>query len=64
MSPYRTDKKVNTQVASAEKLTVKQAGKFPSGCQVELPNGTIIGWNPKDTAGTRDSGADHEVVKQ
>lgn len=64
MSPYRTDKKVNTKVASAEKLTVMQAGKFPSGCQVELPNGVIIGWSPKDLSGTADSGADHEVVKR
>jgi len=64
MSPYRTDKKVNTQVPSGEKVTVVQAGKFPSGCQVELPNGTTIGWNPKDPSGTRESGADHEVVKR
>src|SRR4051812_1570640 len=61
MSPYRTDKKENTQVAGGEKLTVMQVGKFASGCQVELPNGTKIGWNPKDPGGTRLSGGDHEV---
>jgi len=60
-SPYRTDKKVNTQVAGSEKLTVKRDGKFPSGCQILLPNGTTIGWNAKDPVGTKDSGGEHDV---
>jgi hypothetical protein len=62
-SPYRTDKKVNTRVKGGEKLTVTQAGKFRSGCRVELPNGTMIGWNPQDPAGTKDSGGDHDVKR-
>ncbi len=62
-SPYRTDDRVNTQVTDAETVTVTQDGLFKSGCQLELADGTVLGWNPRDLAGTKDSGGDHDVRK-
>ena len=62
-SPYRTDNRVNTQVTGAETVTVAQDGLFTSGCQLELSDGTVIGWNPRDPVGTKDSGGDHDVRK-
>lgn len=60
-SPYRTDNQVNTEVTDAETVTLTRDGLFKSGCQLELSDGTVMGWNPRDPIGTKDSGGDHDV---
>jgi hypothetical protein len=62
-SPYRTDNRMKTQVTGAATLAVMQDGLFKSGCQLELSDGTVIGWNPLDPVGTKDFGGDHDVRK-
>jgi hypothetical protein len=62
-SPYRSDNRVNTQVTDTETVTLARDGVFPSGCQLELADGTVMGWNPRDPLGTKDSGGDHDVRK-
>ena len=62
-SPYRTDDRVDTAVTDAETVTLQRDGRFPSGCQIQLPDGTTIGWDPRDPNGTKDSGGDNDVRK-
>lgn len=62
-SPYQTDNRVNTQVTGKKVETVMQDGLFKCGCQLELSDGTVMGWNPRDPLGTKDSGGDHDVRK-
>jgi len=60
-SPYRDDAVPGTEVTSGKVLTVKQAGKFHSGCRLKRSDGTFIGWDPRDQKGTKESGGDHQV---
>jgi len=62
-SPYRLDDEVDTAVTDAKTETLQRDGHFPSGCQFELPDGTIIGWNPRNPQDTKDSGGDNDVRK-
>lgn len=64
-SPFQPGDQIDTSVTGEESHTIRQAGRFQSGCQVELPDGkkTVIGWDPRDPTGTKDSGGDHDVRK-
>jgi len=62
-SPYGTAQDANTKVHGNTKLTITKDGKFQMGCQVVLPDGKPIGWNPVDPS-TADSGGTHDVRRK